>query len=131
MQAGETHHKLTEMKISEEFIRKLPKTDLHVHLDGSLRMETVLELAREREGRFSPAEIKRLLVPGKKYAALEEYLQAFEITLSVMQTRDSLKRIAYELGEDCAAENVRYVRPATRRSSIPKKGWDSPISSRA
>lgn len=97
------------MKINEEFIRKLPKTDLHVHLDGSLRMETVLELAREREGRFSPAEIERLLVPGKKYATLEEYLRAFEITLSVMQTRDSLMRVAYELGEDCAAENVRYV----------------------
>ncbi len=100
--------------ITLEFIKKLPKVDLHVHLDGSLRMETVLELARDlpaRKGkrRYSSAEIKKLLKPGKKYRSLVEYLKNFEITLSVLQTREALMRTAYELAEDCAAENVKYV----------------------
>ncbi len=102
------------MKISEEFIRLLPKTDLHVHLDGSLRMATLLELAGEQAAtgghkHFTPTEIEKTLLPGKIHGSLEEYLKDFEITLSVMQTRDALMRIAYELAEDCAAENVKYV----------------------
>jgi len=102
------------MKISREFIRKLPKTDLHVHLDGSLRLETVRELAARGvdpgDGpRYSAQEIEQTLVPGRDYGSLAEYLKDFEITLSLMQTPQSLKRIAYELAEDCAAENIRYV----------------------
>ncbi|MFH1038570.1 MAG: adenosine deaminase [PVC group bacterium] len=103
------------MKITEDFIRKLPKTDLHVHLDGSLRMETLLELAGKNMAiggggkRFPPEEIERILIPGRIYGSLEDYLKDFEITLSVMQNRDSLIRIAYELAEDCATENVGYV----------------------
>lgn len=100
--------------INKEFIKKLPKTDLHVHLDGSLRMSTLLELAGKLtpggdHPYFPPEEIEESLVPGKIYPSLEEYLKTFEMTLSVMQTRDSLMRIAYELAEDCASENVKYV----------------------
>lgn len=104
------------MEIRKSFIGKLPKTDLHVHLDGSLRMDTILDLSRHDQvkGRkahrhFSPAEIKKLLKPGKKYSSLVEYLKCFEITLSVMQTREGLTRVAYELAEDCARENIKYV----------------------
>ncbi len=101
-----------KVEITRELIRKLPKTDLHCHLDGSLRMETVLELMkgnRGERGYYPPAEAKRLLAPGKKHASLVDYLKGFEITLSVMQTREALMRIAYELAQDCAEENVRYV----------------------
>ena len=101
--------------ITLEFIKKLPKVELHVHLDGSLRMETVLELSQDlpsRKGggkKFSPAEIKKSLQPGKKYRSLVDYLKNFEITLAVLQTREALMRVAYELAEDCAAEQVKYV----------------------
>jgi adenosine deaminase len=91
---------------------KLPKTDLHVHLDGSLRIETMLNLA-EKKGIRMPADtpdgLRRVMHLGENTGSLVEYLKAFDTTLSVMQTEDSLFRIAYELAEDAARENVRYM----------------------
>lgn len=89
----------------------LPKTDLHVHLDGSLRPATMLELAREY-GVSMPAEDAEALYEHmvvRDARNLVDYLARFETTLSVMQTADALERIAYELAEDSAAEGVRYV----------------------
>lgn len=100
------------MVVSRETILKLPKTDLHVHLDGSLRISTILELAREQEV-VLPAEdadgLRKILEVPYDCKSLEEYLQAYDITLSVLQTREALVRVAYELAEDAAAENVRYM----------------------
>ena len=99
-------------EIPLELIQRLPKTDLHCHLDGSLRLDTVLDLARkqgvklptfDREGLF------RMLYAGEQVSSLDDYLRAFDITLSVMQTEDALERIAYELAEDAHKENVRYI----------------------
>jgi adenosine deaminase len=99
-------------ELSLEFIQKLPKTDLHCHLDGSLRLDTILELARiqgvtlpstDRTGLFE------LIYAGDVCESLDDYLKAFDITLSVMQTEEALERIAYELAQDAWAENVRYI----------------------
>jgi len=92
-------------------IEELPKTDLHVHLDGSLRPSTILELAREH-GVDLPTEGLEGLVDYlhvRDARNLEDYLARFELTLSVMQHADALERIAFELCEDAAAENVRYM----------------------
>src|SRR5688572_28337796 len=100
------------MEIPIELLQKLPKTDLHCHLDGSLRLDTVLDLARkqgvalptiDRDGLF------KLLYAGEHVASLDEYLRAFDITLSVLQTEEGLDRVAYELAEDAHRENVRYI----------------------
>jgi adenosine deaminase len=95
-----------------ELIEKLPKTDLHVHLDGSLRLSTILELA-DQERIELPAHdedgLRKAMNLGKHCESLVEYLKAFDVTLRVMQTADSLTRIAYELAEDAAKENVRYM----------------------
>jgi adenosine deaminase len=92
--------------------QKLPKTDLHVHLDGSLRVSTLLELA-EQQGvalpEQTPEGLRAALHCGENTGSLLEYLKAFDITLSVMQTEDALYRSAYELAQDAAAENVRYM----------------------
>lgn len=97
---------------SEEFLRKLPKTDLHVHLDGSIRIDTIVDLAK-KQGVALPTtdrdELFKLIYAGDVCESLEDYLKAFNITLSVMQTRDSLVRTAYELCEDAWAEGVRYI----------------------
>ncbi len=95
-----------------ELIEKLPKTDLHVHLDGSLRLQTILELA-ERQRVELPAKdedgLRKAMNLGVNCGSLVEYLKAFDVTLRVMQTEDALTRIAYELAEDAAKENVRYM----------------------
>jgi len=99
-------------KLPLSFIEKLPKTDLHVHLDGSLRLETILDLA-QRDGIELPANdpqgLRRAMNLGENCGSLVEYLKAFDVTLRVMQTAESLTRIAYELAEDAARENVRYM----------------------
>ncbi len=99
------------MKITPELIHALPKTDLHCHLDGSLRLTTILDLAKQQQVTL-PASTEEGLLPyvyaGPECASLVEYLRAFDTTLSVLQTEEALFRVAYELAEDCAKENVRY-----------------------
>ena len=99
------------MKVTHELLRQLPKTDLHLHLDGSVRPETLIELAAEY-GKTMPStdpDELRDYMHVTDARNLVDYLSRFEITLSVMQTYDAIERIAYELAEDNAAENVRYM----------------------
>lgn len=98
--------------VTEELVRALPKTDLHCHLDGSLRPRTVLELADGDGVPLPPggeAALARAIHMGQVCRSLEEYLQAFEVTLAVLQTEEALRRAARELALDAAAENVRYL----------------------
>jgi adenosine deaminase len=97
---------------SRELLHALPKTDLHVHLDGSLRPGTVLELARERsllDHLRTEAEVLGACQAPEECQSLEEYLQVFDVTLTVMQDAVALERIAYELAEDAHRENVRWL----------------------
>ena len=94
------------------FFEQLPKTDLHVHLDGSLRLSTIIELANEYKVELpskNPAELSEAMNLGKNCGSLVEYLRAFDVTLRVLQHREALYRVAYELAEDAAKENVRYM----------------------
>lgn len=98
--------------ISYELLKQLPKTDLHCHLDGSLRVETILELAEQDRVKLPASDVegmRRALHAGENCESLEDYLQAFAITLSVMQTEAAIYRTAFELAEDAAKENVRYM----------------------
>lgn len=98
-------------KINAEFIRLIPKADLHVHLDGSLRLSTLIELAK-KEGVELPAYTEKGLretVFKKQYASLPEYLKGFGYTTAVMRSKENIERIAYELGQDAIAEGVRYM----------------------
>jgi adenosine deaminase len=98
--------------ISFDLLTRLPKVELHCHLDGCLRPKSMLEIAEKNNVGLptnDPKELDSYLRIGKKRSTLEDYLDRFEITLSVMQTPDALKRFAYELIEDVARENVRYV----------------------
>ena len=101
-----------EKKLPLAFFERLPKTDLHVHLDGSLRLGTILELAKQ-DGITLPSQtadgLRDAMNLGRNCGSLVEYLRAFDVTLQVMQTEESLFRVAYELAEDAARENVRYM----------------------
>jgi adenosine deaminase len=97
--------------ITREFVAALPKTDLHVHLDGSLRIPTLIELAREN-GVELPSQTEaglREKVFKDRYSSLGDYLKGFRYTVAVMQTEEALERIAAELAEDNQAEGVRYL----------------------
>ena len=94
-----------------EAVGTMPKVDLHVHLDGSPRPETLLELAAEH-GVELPTDDRDELASYlhvREAENLERYLERFDVTLSVMQHADAMERVAYELCEDAAAENVRYM----------------------
>jgi adenosine deaminase len=97
--------------LQSDLLHRLPKAELHVHLDGSLRPETMLELAAD-QGKPMPkhdAEELREHMHVRDARNLVDYLARFETTLSIMQTGDALERIAFELAEDLANENVRYA----------------------
>jgi len=100
------------MSLPLSFFERLPKADLHVHLDGSLRISTILELASE-QGVELPATtadgLLKFMNCGVRTGSLVEYLKAFDVTLRVLQTEEALARVAYELCEDAAKENVRYM----------------------
>jgi len=100
------------MKINRSLLQRLPKVELHCHLDGSLRIPTILDLAKKDKVTLPTSDsdkLSKLLVIGKTRGSLEDYIKRFDITLSVMQTPLALKRTAYELIEDVAKENVRYI----------------------
>jgi adenosine deaminase len=102
----------SSVEFDRGFFERLPKVDLHVHLDGSMRLATILDLARRDSvdlGADDEDGLRRLIRPGARYESLEEYLKGFAVTLKVLQTDHGLYRAAYELAEDAAAENIEYM----------------------
>lgn len=100
--------------LTRDDIYSWPKAELHCHLDGSLRLETMLDLARQ-QGKMSllPADNKEaletILQQIDDSETLEAYLAWFRYTIPLMQSKEALRRVAYELAEDNARENVRYL----------------------
>ncbi|PIE36311.1 adenosine deaminase [candidate division KSB3 bacterium] len=95
----------------ESLIRRIPKTDLHLHLDGSIRLGTIAELGKQEQIALPSytAEGLNELVFKEKYQNLEEYLTTFGYSCAVMQKPEHLERIAYELAQDNQQEGVRYI----------------------
>jgi len=97
--------------LTRALLHTLPKVELHVHLDGCIRPATMIELAADQGVRLpadSPDDLANAMLVAHA-GSLEEYLERYEVTLAVMQSRDALERIAYEFVIDSAAENTRYV----------------------
>ena len=96
-----------------EQLRTVPKVLLHDHLDGGLRPATIVELAGETGYRGLPsadvADVARWMEGAAQRGKLELYLEAFQHTVGVMQTRDALIRVAAECAEDLAADGVVYA----------------------
>ncbi len=98
-------------RIPPGFIAQIPKTDLHLHLDGSLRLSSLIDMARAT-GVALPSQEEaglRERVFKDRYRDLPEYLAGFRYTCAVLQNEENLERAACELAEDCLAENVRYI----------------------
>ncbi|MCQ4924577.1 adenosine deaminase [Tissierella carlieri] len=93
-------------------LRNIPKIELHCHLDGSVRPETMYELLLQQEEDLHVSDIKEFeeLVSVKEECnSLIEYLKKFSYPLKVMQRKENIERITYELLEDLSIQNVKYV----------------------
>lgn len=113
---------------ASRFLLALPKADLHCHLDGSLRPRTILELARERRVRL-PADTLQGLLPFVRVAptcrSLKEFLDVFHWVYPLLRDAAALERVAYELCEDCAAENIRHVEVRFAPTLNASEGFDT------
>ena len=113
------------MSVDRGLLERLPKTDLHVHLDGSLRPQTIWDLAQADDVELpfdSAAAVRDWFTKELPERDLVAYLNRFDVTTSVMQTKEALERIAFELLEDAAAENVWYMEVRYAPILLTKRG---------
>lgn len=92
-------------------MRRMPKVELHCHLDGSLRPETMLDLALENSITLPCEDSSGLrdYMCADNVLDLADYLHRFDTTISILQTSSALERVAYELVEDASRDGLRYI----------------------
>ena len=98
-------------RLVRRLVQAMPKAELHLHLDGSLRVDTAIELARTR-GVDAPSDwtgMSRALIAPMPCASQAELLRAFDLPIALMQDADALERITAELVATKAADGVRYA----------------------
>jgi adenosine deaminase len=100
------------MKLDRGVLQSLPKVLLHEHLDGVLRPETIIELAKSSGYKqlptTDPGELANWFHQGANQGSLPKYLEGFVHTIAVMQTEEALERVAYEQAEDLSRDGVVY-----------------------
>ena len=100
------------MSLNRDVLRSLPKVLLHEHLDGVLRPQTVIDLAKEAGYSALPTEDSQALAEwfyrGANQGSLAKYLEGFSHTIAVMQSEEALERVAYEQAEDLSQDGVIY-----------------------
>jgi adenosine deaminase len=100
------------MKLDNRQLAGLPKVLLHEHLDGVLRPQTVIDLARETKyaelPTSDPDALAQWFHQGANKGSLAKYLEGFAHTIAVMQTEEALERVAYEQAEDLSKDGVIY-----------------------
>lgn len=112
--------------------RRAPKVELHDHLDGGLRVATVMELAAQA-GHALPADdeasLRAWFFQGGRGADLPRYLEAFDQTVAVLQRPEALRRVAREFAEDLSADGIVHgeVRYAPELSTTGGLGYDEVI----
>jgi len=97
-------------QIPDDFIKKIPKVDLHVHLDGSVRIQTIIDISKEDKLELPDYTVEGLKkkVFKENYADLVEYLECFKYSCAVMNSKKNIERISYEFACDNYEENVVY-----------------------
>ncbi len=100
------------MKLDRGLLQSLPKVLLHEHLDGVLRPQTVIDLARDTRYTDLPTDSPQALSDwffrGANQGSLAKYLEGFAHTIAVMQTEEALQRVAYEQAEDLSRDGIVY-----------------------
>ena len=100
------------MKLDRAALQSLPKVLLHEHLDGVLRPQSIIELAKNLDydqlPTQDPEELARWFHQGANQGSLPKYLEGFAHTIAVMQNEEALERVAYEQAEDLSHDGVVY-----------------------
>ena len=100
------------MRLDQPLLRSLPKVLLHEHLDGVLRPQTVIDLARDAGYADLPKadaqQLAKWFHEGANQGSLGKYLEGFKHTVAVMQTEEALERVAYEQAADLSDDGVVY-----------------------
>lgn len=99
------------MPLSEEFIARLPKTELHLHLEGSLRPDTLRELSRGRDRMESAVEqwLLKRQKDGYRYSTFTEFIEAFKFVVLLLETPEDYALATVRLMEWLAEQNVKYA----------------------
>eukprot|EP00970_Alexandrium_tamarense_P003587 scaffold567_cov230-Alexandrium_tamarense.AAC.5 len=118
-----TPHQPSSFQYQSSFLMRIPKADLHIHLDGSIRIPTLIELSKEYNvplPSLDPQELKETVFP-PTYSSLTDYLRGFGYITAVLRTAEALERVAYEVAMDSYNVGVRYLelRFAPQLHAIP------------
>ena len=95
--------------VSADALRPLPKAELHLHLDGSVRPETAVELAGAIGMELDLDEARRRMVGPERCESQAQLLEYFDLPIALLQTREALERVTGELVEDLVRDGVRYA----------------------
>lgn len=95
-----------EVEGMKKIIQNMPKVELHLHLDGSIPLQFLYQVL---DGTISKKQIREKAVVSQNCHSLTEYLEKFDLPISVMQTKENLEEITYELGKELKKENVIYA----------------------
>ena len=98
-------------QFSDAFIKEMPKSDLHLHLDGSLRIPSLIEMAKKNNIELPSytEEGLRELVFKETYKSLPDYLHGFQYTCAVLRDLEHIERVSYEVAIDNQMEGVNYI----------------------
>jgi adenosine deaminase len=114
------------MKLDRTVLQSLPKVLLHEHLDGVLRPQTIIELAKDAKYSGLPHQEPQVLAQwfhqGANQGSLAKYLEGFAHTIAVMQTAEALERVAYEQAQDLSKDGVVYFETRFAPVFHTKKG---------
>lgn len=109
--------------VLREVLRRLPKTELHLHALGALRPETVVELARAKGARILP-QAERGATEGYRFGDLSRFVSFFIGLFELVTTRAEFERVTFEVLEDAARGGVRYAELRWTPTSHVSRGAD-------
>lgn len=90
-------------------IKKMPKIELHCHLDGSMNLDVTKELLKEIGKTYEDAQLMNMLQAPEDCPSLADYLTRFDLPISLIQTKNGLRKSAKAVALDAATENVKYI----------------------
>ena len=91
-----------------EFVNRMPKVELHVHLEGSIKPHTLVTLAAQNKIEL-PAKTELELEDVFKFKNFQHFVKIYDLITGCLKTADDYELISYQFGCECARQNIRYA----------------------